>query len=381
MFVYIFILIILIILSFKYDIMQNKAYRNDALAFCMVLLTMLSGFRNEVGSDTVRVYGVYFDYAPNIYQLFTSDFLFNIGSQPLWALMMSLVKTFTNEFFIFQIIQAAFFHFFLYKFLINFEKGVFVILLILYCILWWDLCFEVIREASCVVLFLNAMLALQQSKLKQYILYSLPAIFIHWFAFVPFAILLISKYISYKIVAYSIAVLLILYLIVGKRAETLFNTYALLIDASGTHAEYYLIDGFEGYRELKMSYIIQLIAIRIIPSIILSVFIQWRSRYDMISKVILFYAFFSILEIRLAILHRFLNYFTIPLIVFLVQMIFYTKSKFTLIKTYLSLSLMAMLYVGIMNFYKPKSLSNEQFNTRYIPYTSIFEKPYKNRPY
>lgn len=241
------------------------------MIMCMVILTMLSGFRNEVGVDTVRVYGAYFEIAPNVYQLFNSDFLFNIGSQPLWALMMSLVKTFTNEFFVFQIIQAAFFHFFLYKFLINFEKGTFISLLILYCVLWWDLCFEVIREASCVVLFLNAMLALQQSKLKQFMLYSVPAIFIHWFAFVPFAILLISKYISFKAVTYSIVVLLVLYLIVGKQAETFFNTYALLMDVSGTHAEYYLINGFEGYRELKMSYIIQLIAIRIIPSIILSV--------------------------------------------------------------------------------------------------------------
>lgn len=115
MIVYLIALIFLLYGSITFDFKSNNQNRREWFMFEYIVLVLISGFRYEVGGDTLVYMMRYADY-PLLSQLPTLNFS-EMDNGPLWYVLVALCKAISQEFYFFQIIHAlivngAFFCFF-----------------------------------------------------------------------------------------------------------------------------------------------------------------------------------------------------------------------------------------------------------------------------
>lgn len=112
---YYIILLLLVVLSFKYDIRGDKRNKKFWELLILALFVIVAGLRYRIGGDTVE----YLDRFYNDYPLL-GDFSFEdypFGSDPLFVLLCSVIKTIGGKFYILQLVLAIFvntliFHYF-----------------------------------------------------------------------------------------------------------------------------------------------------------------------------------------------------------------------------------------------------------------------------
>ena len=105
MLIYIVILLILIYLSYWNDYKGHTAKFDSQYRWTMIMLILLAGLRNHVGSDSIG----YEHNFEDIHLLFRNvksvKDIFTI-SQPFWNLSLYLVKITTDSFVVFQFFHA-----------------------------------------------------------------------------------------------------------------------------------------------------------------------------------------------------------------------------------------------------------------------------------
>lgn len=104
--IYFVVLLLLLILTVRYDINGKTEYRDQWYNAVLVILILIAGLRFRLGVDTVNyIYMFYHDF-PSLFDIDIDTFLAS-DQPPLWILLNSIVKTLGGRFFIVQLIQAA----------------------------------------------------------------------------------------------------------------------------------------------------------------------------------------------------------------------------------------------------------------------------------
>ena len=196
---YILVFILLLFFSFRYDLSEKKTEgKRSSEIIMLIVLIFFAGLRNRVGSDTIDYMDDY-EMAPSLTELLNNKYLLEEIIQPLWAIFMSFCKTISGSFVLFQFAHAILFNLLLFNFIKHTTNKVFLFFLFFYCIDWWNYSFEILRESLCVVIFLNALLYyFRTKKILVYIGICIPALLIHWMAFVPILITPLCFYIKDK---------------------------------------------------------------------------------------------------------------------------------------------------------------------------------------
>lgn len=122
--IYLIVLILLLILSFHYDINGKKTGRDLWYFAVMVILILIAGLRWRIGTDTT-VYIDQFYYDTPVLSDITSDKI-SLGTKPLWLLLNSIVLTMGGRFYIVQLIQAAFVNYLLFRYIKKHSPYIFV---------------------------------------------------------------------------------------------------------------------------------------------------------------------------------------------------------------------------------------------------------------
>lgn len=168
---YLLVFILLLLMSFRYDINEKKEYQNYAYLFVSVLLILLAGLRYRLGVDTTAyMYGFYHT-VPSLSNFFyDEEFL----SEPIFYLLCSIIKTIGGKFYLVQLIHATFVCAMLFNYFKKHSKYYFTCILFFYI---WDFTsclMETMRASMAVVICLYGNDFFNEKKwVKGFFLYAL----------------------------------------------------------------------------------------------------------------------------------------------------------------------------------------------------------------
>ncbi len=375
---YLVILSLLLYLIIKYDIKNNLKGKETWINFFMVLLIIFAGLRYHIGSDTL-VYESWFDEVPSLQDIYRDA---DLWSQPLWMLLMSIVKTFTNSFIVFQFIVAIIFNTLLFRFLKQTTDKIFTALFFILCVIWWSLSFEVLRESICVVLYLNSLLYLKNRKILMYVLIGIIMMGFHRFSFIimiitPFIAILKPK------ISLPLVILLTIPFFFGS------SSFVNIVDTISSNI-------FDGEAAEKMNYylfysdeygaasfniigiLISIVMMSFVLPIITIIYNQESEDMKFFNRILVLVVLFGLLRTKLIIFYRFFNYVDIILIVCFVNVLYHSKTIQPIMKVGLCMLASLYLYLGCKDFYRPTILEHRagvNYNCVYIPYKTVFQEP------
>lgn len=192
--IYLFIFIYLLFLSIHYDILENKKYKWTHFKIVITLLILVAGLRWRVGSDTV-LYAQEFYQCHDLFHLEWADFE-TVGRMPLWVLLNAACKTVWNDFLLVQFVVAAFSIGVTGYFIKKVCPSLSFFVLLCYCLgaHYTLMHIELLRESVAVCFYLLGILAVNEKKNKQALLFCLLAVMFHVFAIVSIVIFVICYY-------------------------------------------------------------------------------------------------------------------------------------------------------------------------------------------
>ena len=122
--IYITVLILLLLLSFRYDINGKTKGRDQWYLAVLVMFILIAGMRWRIGTDTTVYIHQFYHETPVLSDIKSDSFA--LGSKPLWLLLNSIVLTMGGRFYIIQFIQAAFVNYLIFRYIKKHSPYIFV---------------------------------------------------------------------------------------------------------------------------------------------------------------------------------------------------------------------------------------------------------------
>lgn len=170
------VFILLIWLSFYYDIYGKTKYKYFSYHAMMVVFILVAGLRWRLGIDTPPyLYDFYHEY-PTLKHFSWADY--SIGESPLYALLNSIVKTFVGRFYVVQIIHSAIINVLIFNYIKKHSRYIFTCLLFYAILCYTTYNMEIMRGSISIAicLFANDYI-LDRKWLKGYFLYCVALLF------------------------------------------------------------------------------------------------------------------------------------------------------------------------------------------------------------
>lgn len=181
---YLIIFILLIWLTYRYDYRQEESNRQLWIGVIWLILILVAGLRYRIGTDSIR-YETYFGMLPGLGDLSAHDFKDARYSRfaPGFILLNSIVKTFTDDFTVFQFVHATIVCSVIVIFFYKNVRNVFFALTMFFVFQYLNLLTEVLRESLAVCVFLLAWPFFRDGKWIKWYMMSLLAMLFHVSAF------------------------------------------------------------------------------------------------------------------------------------------------------------------------------------------------------
>lgn len=184
--VYIAALILLLIPAVRCDLMGIQKGRIAFIVLIWLALVLIAGLRFRVGGDTL-IYMTVFERYPTISELGTFDFE-EAEFNRMWYIYNSIFKTFGDSFLFFQIVQAMIVNTIFMRFFFRHSPAPFICLLLYFVGYYCYFNMEVLREALCIGVLLEAYPLIIKRNWIAYYLCAIFAVFIHTSAVVLFVL-------------------------------------------------------------------------------------------------------------------------------------------------------------------------------------------------
>ena len=373
MFIYIIIFLYLLFLTYKYDVKKSKQYFKVNYIFSCIVLIIVAGVRYRIGYDTSN-YMESYKYAPSLSDIING---LQFYGDPLWMYIIAISKEIYNDFFVVQIFQATIVNVAVFWFVKRHSPKPSLSILLYFLLLWWNLCFEAMREAIAVSFFLYALDAILFNKgLKTYYLRVWPAIFAHTFGFVTLLFPLI-KYL--KIKKYTIILFLVIFILLFYVKDNINNIITLLemtSDMAMDKATKYFDSDTYGESNWNINGIISMIIGGILPCLSIIIILKNKKNLEENNLIpfVFIYLCIVILKLQIPIFFRFLNYFELLVIVAFTQAIYLERITIKRQIAYFSMFAMVFIRMYSLNAYDVGTLVKAY--RRYVPYNSIFQRNY-----
>ena len=174
--IYLFVILLLLFLSFRYDINGKLNGRDRWYIAVLILFILMSGLRYRVGIDTVGYIRSYYYSTPRISNFFTSGY--TIGDKPLWKLLNSICYSIGVKFYVVQLITATFGNVLIFKYIKKHSDYIFTCLFFYFIYLYPAFNFETMKAFYAIVLSLYGNdFFLEKKWIKGYSLYIIAALF------------------------------------------------------------------------------------------------------------------------------------------------------------------------------------------------------------
>ena len=120
--IYLIVALLLLFLSFRYDICgkaNNRIFWYNAV---LILLILIAGLRWRLGTDTVGGLDSFYNGTPLLSNVVFED---KMVRYPLWVLLNSVMYTFGGKFFVVQLVQSSVLNILLFKYIKKHSKYIF----------------------------------------------------------------------------------------------------------------------------------------------------------------------------------------------------------------------------------------------------------------
>lgn len=373
MLIYIAIFLYLITITYIYDYRNDRRYLKLNYVISCIILIAVAGLRYRIGYDTNN-YMDSFESAIPLSEIIDGR---QFKGDPLWMYINGLAKEIYNDFFVVQIIQAIIVNGAVFWFIRRHSPKPFLAVLLYFLLLWWNLCFEAMREAIAVAFFLFALDGLLLN--KGFIIYYLriwPAIFAHSFGFVTliFPFIKFLKIKKYAII-YIVAIVVLSYF-VKDYLNNLSVLFEMTSEMASDKATKYLESDTYGENNLSISGIISMFIGSILPCIPIIASLKNKTILGKTNLIpfVFIYICIVIIRIQIPIFFRFLNYFELLVIVAFTQAIYLERKKIRVQLAYISMALMVLVRMYSLTAYDVGTKVRAYH--RYVPYNSIFQRNY-----
>lgn len=361
--IYILVLLIILLLSFRFELKTIKPSKR-AFLFVFFVLVMVAGFRYRVGSDTL----IYMDEYETRFSIIKDKYLFG------WYWFMSLCKYLNLSFYVVQIIIALIINAGVFCFFRRyFPQYLFSGLLIYYVTLYPGWNFEVLRQAICVSLFFYSLQFLEAKKYLKYYIIVLVACTIHetslLLLFVP---IVMRIQISKKL----LIVFASLFLIVALFAPYIQNVvmeYALILAPFQDKAAYYFRDVDTGASNNLFNYIFNIILNVGIPLFVIWRNCQLKNINNIVVSLVVLSFFTYALSLMLPMMYRLNYFFLLPNLMMFIYL-FDNLAKKTLNRRFLYFSLLILFLIFKSRAYFVIDKGGTPVYVHYYPYYSILNE-------
>ena len=168
--IYIFVLLLLLFLSFHYDICGRKEHKNFWYFFVLVTFILIAGLRFRIGADTTNYIERFYHEYPDITKLSIDDF--HLGSDPAFVLVNSFVKSLGGRFYVVQLIHALFINTMIFGYFKKHCSYIFTVIFFYFIYIYISFNMEIMRASTSIVICLYANDYIQEKKwIKGYFLY------------------------------------------------------------------------------------------------------------------------------------------------------------------------------------------------------------------
>lgn len=391
--IYIFVLLYVIYLIYRYDIRKVKYVNNALLGFKMhyyfllVVIVSIVGFSYRLGMDTASYMEYFESVDPDI--CYTFFHLSERRFEPIPELLFSSCKSISNDFTLVQFVIALFVNSIIFWFLRKHSPLFFFSVFLYFIFLFWNLNFEIKRESIAICIFLIALdsILIEKPKKKDYIKYYVIcsiATLAHRFAFITFLypLLLGIKFSKLYILLFSgMTIVLILWSSIVSDFFSAFNVVLAL--SSGESIQEYLDSDRFGTGGISIFGVFNKI---VIPLII--VYTAKTGINRKIYSLVLVYFVVSLLMTHVFIFYRITNYLLIFLFLVYANSLklilsvqnrttIPIKKKLMLLKNKSITSRNNPLIFSLLLFvicFHIVTLAKKEEHIRYLPYSSVFTK-------
>lgn len=128
--IYQIVIIILLIFVLRYDINGKTRYRNECYLAMLVVFILIAGLRYRLGVDTTRYLTRFYYETPKLNELTWDDF--ELGSDPLYTLLNSVVLTLGGKFYMVQLLHAFFVNTLIFKYIKKHTDAIFISIFIFF---------------------------------------------------------------------------------------------------------------------------------------------------------------------------------------------------------------------------------------------------------
>lgn len=368
--IYLVLLIYIFVLSFRFD-KDKRLYKHKSKRIHQIILYLslstVAGLSYRLGIDCIR-YEMKFDMIEPINQFSTLQLLLSsYDLDPLWAILNSVVKFFSEEFFVLHLVVALFINGVIFWF-VNKHSKYFFTTILLYCLFqYWNFNFEILREAVSVSFFLlglDNIIGGKNNYLRYYLL-ALPAVFFQTFGFVVlllpiFKVLKVQNHLTSAIWVTIILTPVIFYFM------NMITASGLLMEDASSKME-------NGYLDESSSFNIFGIIISIATLVAPSLFMVYKTKGEIDESLRSFAIFYPLLIITTYgyyMMYRMGNYVFIPFVICVGQ---YIHNAFKKKDVKVCLVFLVFFLFSIRNSF------NESTYRRYMPYSSVFDKKTDSR--
>lgn len=387
--IYIVTLLLLIFLTLRIDIVKKKNNYILWYNIVFIILVCIAGFRYRLGQDTTAYLDMFFHKTPKIYELTTDDFM-ELGVEPLFLLLNSILLTIGTKFYVLQIIQAFFVNGLILLYFRKHSDYMFLCTVLYFIWVYVGFNMEEMRSSIslAICLFANDYI-IEKKWLKGYMLYLIASMF-HYMSL----LMLITPLFLFMRLNRNGILILILTFIVGRSAQILLMDYLILLElvgGVGDKISYYTVNDTYLVQEGNVNYFI----VYIIPIIVYPILsIIYKKKFDRNSDLVQFEPFMMfgmicvIMECFIPLFYRLEHFFTVYFILYLSDMFIGILRSGKRLSKPLAIT---RLIVFFFPFFLYVGMNYTQSYIRYYPYSSVFEMSTnekrerafseKNRPY
>lgn len=367
--IYSIVLILLLFLSFHYDIKGKTKNRDKWYVIVLIIFILLAGLRYRLGIDTHRyLYYFYHDF-PSIDQFSLEDL--QIGEDPLYVLLNSIVHSLGGRFYMVQLIQATFVNVLVMSYFKKHCDYIFTCAFFYFSLSFVGLMMEIMRASFSIAICLYANDYIMDKKwIKGYLLFFI-ATFFHAQTLVlcVLPLLFFLRFnkigILFLIISYFGGILLL---------QTL-GDYVFLLEGSEkveSKVSGYVDSDIYGENTNNIGYYI----VSLLPMIAYPLFSLWyckrfseNDKLKVLEPFIMLGVMFVMVQASFIIAYRYLDFFRIYFA------LFFAETFVCMIKKNVHFKL-GMSYARSLSIFLPLLIINVSsfFSYRYNPYSSVIDK-------
>jgi len=368
--IYLIVIILLLLLSFRYDINGKTRGRELSYVFVLIIFVMLAGLRWRIGVDTPNYLNRFYYVYPTLDKFSLADY--PIGKDPFYVLMNSFVKTLGFRFYVVQIIHAAFVNILIFKYFKKHTKYVFTCAFFYFITAYSSYCTEIMRGSMSIVICLYAYdYFLEKKWFKGYLLLLLALMF-HVQTIIIFVtpFLLFLRFNKFGVFALLVA------LFAGYFIQITLGDYIELFEMAedvGAKAEKYATSDKYGGQEHNWKFFmvrqVSLYAYAFLSLIIVKTNINGAKQHlCRFEPFLMLGAVFLMMRFSIEIFYRFVEYYNIYFVLFWSELFVSQASRMDFRKP--------LSYVRTFVLFFPFFLGVIYRNSdaRVIPYSSVIER-------